>query len=147
MIDLYVAEDHAGMRAIVKSMLKGSQDFRLVAESINGLDVADKVQELKPHVVLMDVMMPAIDGISATRQVMEQVPEARILIFSSAEGDDHILSAVEAGASGYLLKKHAADLLKAIREVASGFNEFWMDSAISERWCPKALAVIAGRSS
>lgn len=116
-----LAEDHTMFRECVQMMLKLEPDMEVVGEARNGRDVVGMVPELMPDVILMDISMPQLNGLEATRQLVKVVPTSRIIILSGNCDDAAVKSAVEAGAAGFLLKQDCArDLCEAIRLVSRG---------------------------
>jgi NarL family two-component system response regulator LiaR len=120
-IRVYIADDHPIVRRGIKDLLETEAGIQVVGEAANGKDAIDEVEELRPHVILMDLVMPVIEGIEATRQIRSRLPEVRILVLTSFATDDKVFPAIKAGASGYLMKDTAPeDLIRAIRQVYRG---------------------------
>jgi two-component system, NarL family, response regulator LiaR len=120
-IRLLIADDHNIVRKGLKVLLATETDMQVVGEADNGADAVQKAETLKPDVILMDLMMPQMDGIEATRRITAQRPDARILVLTSFAADDKVFPAVKAGALGYLLKDSTPEqLLEAIRQVHRG---------------------------
>lgn len=120
MIRILVVDDHPVVRAGIVGLLETEPDFEVVGSADSGEEGVAHATALRPDVVLMDLRMPGIGGVQATRAIVE-AGVARVLVFTTYEDDDQILSAIEAGASGYLLKAAPADELAAgIRAVAAG---------------------------
>lgn len=120
-IRVFIAEDHPIVRRGVKGLLETEPDIVLVGEAVNGQQAVGMVAELQPDVVLMDLVMPVMDGIEATRQIRSQNQNVRILVLTSFATDDKVFPAIKAGASGYLIKDTPPeDLLRAIRQVQRG---------------------------
>lgn len=120
MIRLLVADDHPIVRAGIVGLFVGEDGFDVVAEAASGEEAVALAAEHRPDVVLMDLRMPGIGGVAATRQVTV-AGGSRVLVFTTYEDDDQILGAIEAGASGYLLKAApAAELIAGVRAVAAG---------------------------
>lgn len=123
MIQVLVVDDHPIVRAGVVGLLDTEADLHVVAEAASGEAAVEYAVTHAPDVVLMDLRMPGIGGVEATRQITRGAPQAapRVLIFTTYEDDDDLLAAIEAGASGYLLKASPAEQLTAgIRAVAAG---------------------------
>ena len=117
-IRVLLADDHASVRDGLRALLDECPDVEVVDVAADGLETVRKARELKPDVVVMDIGMPHLSGIEATRRVLRDNPKTRILILSQHEDPDHVLDAVWEGASGYLLKRDAgADLAESIRDV------------------------------
>ena len=122
MIDVVVADDEALMRSGVRLMVEAQQDMRIVGEAVNGLDAVEQIRLRRPHVAIMDVRMPGLDGIAATRRLASTgTLETRILVLTTFDLDEYVYEALRAGASGFLLKSAPPEqLLAAIRRVAAG---------------------------
>ena len=109
------------VRAGFRRLLADESDIDVVAEADNGLEAVDKVARFSPAVVLMDIRMPELDGISATRRILAADPAARVLILTTFDLDEYVYEALRAGASGFVLKDDPAEqLIAAIRTVAAG---------------------------
>ncbi|AGA58967.1 Two component transcriptional regulator, LuxR family [Thermobacillus xylanilyticus] len=120
-IRLLLADDHAIVRRGLQLYLKTQPDFELVGEAATGTEVLERVAELAPDIVLMDLHMPVLNGIEATRRIRETHPAVNVIVLTSFSDHDHVLPAVKAGARGYLLKDIEPDeLAKAIRRVHAG---------------------------
>jgi DNA-binding NarL/FixJ family response regulator len=120
-IRVMLVDDDDLMRAGLRAILSSDPGVEVVAEASNGRTAVATVAAARPDLVLMDVRMPDLDGISATRAVLATSPEVRVVILTTFEQDDYIFGALRAGASGFLLKRtRPEDLLAAIRTVASG---------------------------
>lgn len=118
-----VADDQALVRTGFGMILSAEDDLEVVGEADDGDVAVRRALELRPDVVLMDVQMPRMDGIEATRQVVEGVPGCRVLILTTFDDDDYLFAALQAGASGFMLKNcPPADLVAAIRVVAQGHS-------------------------
>ena len=122
MIDVVVADDEALMRSGVRLIVEAQQDMRIVGEAVNGLDAVEQIRLRRPHVAIMDVRMPDLDGIAATRRLVSaSTLETRILVLTTFDLDEYVYEALRAGASGFLLKSAPPEqLLAAIRSVAAG---------------------------
>ena len=120
-IRVLVADDHSMVRAGFRMLLTGEHDIEVVAEASNGLEAVDKTKRLNPAVVLMDIRMPEIDGIEATRRILAANSAARILILTTFGLDEYIYEALCVGASGFMLKDDPPEqLIAAVRTVAVG---------------------------
>ncbi len=120
-IRLIIAEDHPMTREGLCAVLSRREDMRVVGEASNGQEAVDLYRLHKPDVVLMDMSMPQMDGLQATRAINAEFPTARIIVFSTWDGDETIYQVMRAGAKAYLLKDApAAVLLETIEAVASG---------------------------
>jgi two-component system NarL family response regulator len=123
-IRIVVADDHAVVRMGLVALINSEPDLRVVGEAEDGREALELFHRLHPDVLLVDVRMPGMDGVAATRAVCQESPSARVIILSSYDGDEEIYRALEAGARGYLLKKDSLgeDMLKAIRTVHGGHH-------------------------
>lgn len=120
-IRILLADDHGVIRAGLRALLEGFPDMTVVAESSDGGDAVAKALELKPDVVLMDLSMPNVGGIEATRQLLQREPGMSILILTVHEDESLLKEVIRAGAAGYIVKRAAPeDLIHAIRVVARG---------------------------
>ena len=120
-ITILLADDHTVVRAGLKAILGFEKDFLVVGEAANGIEAVKKAKELKPNVVIMDLMMPKLNGADATAQIVAARPQTRILILTTYGSAEDISRALEAGATGALMKTASNDqLASAIRKVAAG---------------------------
>jgi DNA-binding NarL/FixJ family response regulator len=120
-IGVLVADDQSMVRAGFRMLLSGEEDIDVVAEASNGREAVEKAARFKPAVVLMDIRMPELDGLQASREILAADPAARILILTTFDLDEYIYEALSAGASGFVLKDDPPEhLLAAIRTVAAG---------------------------
>jgi DNA-binding NarL/FixJ family response regulator len=120
-IHVLVADDHPIVRSGIVALLQTAEDVEVVGEASTGLEAVDLAVALKPDVVLMDLRMPGIDGDEATARILGAGSGVRVLILTTYESDDSILTAIEAGASGYLLKAAPQEeILAGVRAVARG---------------------------
>jgi DNA-binding NarL/FixJ family response regulator len=120
-IRVLAADDHPLIRAGLVAFLATEPDLQVVAEAANGEEALEKYRELRPDIVLMDLSMPIMDGLSATRAILDEFPDARVIVLTTYDGDEDIHRALDAGATGYLLKEMvAADVLSVIRTVYGG---------------------------
>jgi DNA-binding NarL/FixJ family response regulator len=131
-IRVLVADDQSMVRAGFRMLLSGEEDIEVVAEASNGLEAIDKAARFDPTVVLMDIRMPELDGLEATRRILAADESARILILTTFDLDEYIYEALRAGASGFVLKDEPPEqLLAAIRTVAAG--EALLSPAVTKR--------------
>ena len=138
-IKVLLADDHAVVRQGLKVLLEAQQDITVVGEAETGRQALRMALKLQPDVVVIDVAMPLLNGVEATRQIIKDVPATRVLVLSSYSDNEYIRQVTEAGAAGYLLKQTAAeDLIRAIREARNG-NAFF-SPAISRRFW-KTIAI------
>jgi NarL family two-component system response regulator LiaR len=120
-IRLLIVDDHGIVRRGIKALVATEKDMQVVGEAENGTEAVEKAASLKPDVILMDLVMPSMDGIEATSRITAQQPGARILVLTSFAADDKVFPAMKAGALGYLLKDSSPEqLLEAIRQVYRG---------------------------
>ena len=131
-IRVLVADDQSMVRAGFRMLLSGEPDIEVVAEASNGIEAVDKAARFHPTVVLMDIRMPELDGLQATRRILAADETARILILTTFDLDEYVYEALRAGASGFVLKDDPPEqLLAAIRIVAAG--EALLSPAITKR--------------
>lgn len=129
-IRILIADDHYVVRMGLAALVGTEPDLQVVGEAADGVQVVELYKKHNPDLVLMDLRMPRVDGVAATRQIRSQFPQARILMLTTYDGDDDIHKALTAGASGYLLKNSTRDsLIPALRAVAAG-----------QRWIPQEVA-------
>ncbi|MGH2910538.1 MAG: response regulator [Solirubrobacteraceae bacterium] len=135
-IRVLLVDDDELMRAGLRAVLASAPTIEVVGEATTGRHAIERVRSLGPEVVLMDVRMPDLDGISATRQLLATSPEVKVVILTTFEQDDYIFDAINAGASGFLLKRtRPEDLLAGVHAVAAG------DSLLS----PSVTHTVIGR--
>jgi len=131
-VRVLIADDHTLVREGLRALLRSETDIEIVGEAETGRQAVELAKTLNPDVVLMDIAMPLLSGLEATRQIVKRSPSARVLILSSYSDDDYVFQLAEAGGAGYLLKQASStDVARAIREVRSG-NAFF-SPAISKR--------------
>ena len=120
-IRVLVADDQSMVRAGFRMLLAGDEDIDVVAEASNGLEAVEKAARFEPTVVLMDIRMPELDGLEATRRILATDDSARVLILTTFDLDEYVYEALRAGASGFVLKDDPPEqLIAAIRTVAAG---------------------------
>jgi NarL family two-component system response regulator LiaR len=120
-IRVAIADDHAVVRDGTRRILEHEDDIEVVAEAANGAAAVNLAGELKPDVIIMDVAMPEMDGIEATRRIKSHYPSISVLILSAYDDDQFVFSLLEAGAAGYLLKSiRGKELVEAVRQVHAG---------------------------
>src|SRR5438046_8300510 len=131
-ITVLLADDHTLVRQGFRALLEAEPDLAIVGEAETGRQAVQLAKRLRPDVVLMDIAMPLLNGLEATRQIIKEVPSSKVLVLSSYSDDEYVRQVTEAGAAGYLLKQTAAqDLIRAIREASTG-NAFF-SPAIAKR--------------
>ena len=129
-ISILIADDHYVVRMGLVALVETEPDLQVIGEAADGVQAVELFKRLRPDLTLMDLRMPRKDGITATREIREQFPEARILMLTTFDGDDDIHKSLSAGANGYLLKNATREhLIPALRAVAAG-----------QRWIPKDVA-------
>jgi two-component system, NarL family, response regulator NreC len=120
-IKIIIADDHQIVRFGLRTLLESEPDFQVVGEAVDGLEAIQMVEQRSPDVVIMDLMMPRMNGLEAARQIHAQYPHIRIVILSMFDSEAYIVEALSVGAEAYLLKQSTTeDLVKAVREVLAG---------------------------
>jgi DNA-binding NarL/FixJ family response regulator len=138
-VKVLIVDDDALMRAGLRGVLASDEGIELVGEADDGRQAAYRTRLLKPDVVVMDVRMPDLDGISATREVLDAFPDVKVVILTTFEQDDYIFGALSAGASGFLLKRtRPEELIAAIHTIAAG------DSLLSPSVTSRVIEQMAG---
>jgi len=131
-IRILIADDHAIVREGLRALITTEPGLQLVGEASDGLEAVSKVHVLKPDVILLDLMMPRLDGIGVIIEIKKELPDAKILVLTSFVDDDKVFTAIKSGALGYLLKDSSPqDLLKAIRSTYAG--EAFLHPAIASK--------------
>jgi len=121
-IRILIADDHGVMRAGLRAMLEGEPSVEVVGEATNGEEVLDLARQLQPDIILLDIGMPGMDGIEATRRITKLTPPIKVLILSVYEDESLLREAIRVGASGYIVKRAAGDeLIDAIQAVSKGY--------------------------
>jgi DNA-binding NarL/FixJ family response regulator len=140
-IRVLIADDHAIIRKGIRAVLENVPDVELVGEATNGREAVAEAERLRPDVILMDLVMPEMDGIEAIRYIKAQEPGARLLVLTTFAGEDKIFPAIKAGAAGYHLKDSSPEkLVEAIRQVYQG------ESALHPLIARKVLQELSGSS-
>ncbi|WP_299285069.1 response regulator transcription factor [Thermoflexus sp.] len=130
-IRILIADDHAIVRAGIRALLQLYPDFEVVGEAADGHEAILQTRRLQPDIVLMDIGMPGMDGLAATREIVRVAPRTRVLILSQHENREYVMPALRAGASGYVLKRAPDEtLIRAIRAVHAG--ETYMDPRLTD---------------
>jgi len=147
---ILLADDHAMLRQGTAALLRLEPDIDIVAEAGNGREAVELARQLKPDIVVMDVRMPILSGIEATRTIRASLPNVQVLVLTAHDDDEYVFSLLEAGASGYLLKTApVSELVKAIRQVRKG--ELPLDPVIARkvvlRMSGKGSRATSGRRS
>ena len=144
-ITVLLAEDHTIVREGLRALLEVESDIEVVGEAQTGRQAVQLTRRLRPDVVVMDIAMPLLNGLEATRRILKTVPATRVLILSAHGDDEYIRQVITLGAAGYLIKQTSADLLsRAIREVQKG-NTFFSPS-IASRVHSLSLESLDGRA-
>ncbi len=131
-IRLLLCDDHAMFRQGLKSLLEIEEDIRIIGEAATGREAVRYALETKPDIILMDIQMPTLDGVAATKTILSEFPEAKIIILTMYRQDRYVFEAIKAGARGYMLKDADANqLISTLRRVASGETLLSADMATS----------------
>jgi DNA-binding NarL/FixJ family response regulator len=141
-LSIVIADDQLLLRAGFRKLLDGEEGLTVVGDAADGQEALDLVERLRPNVVLMDIRMPVLDGIEATRRISRSHPETAVLVLTTYDLDEYVFAALDAGAGGFLLKDCPPDeLTSAIRVVARG------DALIAPSITRRLIAEFAGRAS
>ena len=131
-IRILIADDHAVVREGLRAVLGSEPDMEVVGEAATGKEVLERAAELRPDVILMDIQMPGINGIEASRRILDASPKVGVVVLTMFEDDASVFSAMRAGARGYVLKgAHPSEILKVLRAVAAG--EAYFGPEIAQR--------------
>jgi len=131
-IQVLLAEDHTIVRQGLRSILDGREGIQVVGEAKDGREAVEKAQQLQPDIVLMDLSMPLLSGLEATRQIKSQCPQIKVLVLTMHADEEYVFQILQAGASGYLLKQSAVgELVTAIQAVYEG--DSYLSPAISRK--------------
>ena len=156
---ILIVDDHPLLRAGIAAVIGGESDMTLVGEASNGREALERFRELRPDVTVMDLQMPELDGVAATAAIMDEWPDARVIMLSTYRGDAQAYRALKAGACGYMLKSTVrTDLLNALRtvhagrrhippEIAAELAEHMVESALSGRELEVLKLVAAGNTN
>lgn len=129
-VQLLIADDHSVVRAGLRALLERQGNFRIVAEAVIGEEAIAKAQEFQPDVAVLDIRMPGLSGIEACRQIVETVPNCRVIMLTSYAEDELLFAAIQAGASGYVLKRIGDnELVHAVERISRG--EGMLDPAMT----------------
>ena len=124
-IRILIADDHGVVREGLRAVLGSESDMEVVGEAATGKEVVERAAELRPDVILMDIQMPELNGIEATRRILEANPDVGVVVLTMFEDDDSVFSVMRAGARGYVLKgTPPSEILKVVRAVAAGEAHF-----------------------
>jgi DNA-binding NarL/FixJ family response regulator len=142
-IYVLIADDHPVVREGFSAIVDVEEDIQVVAQAADGLEAVRLAQELRPDVVLMDLVMPHLDGVAAIERIRAELPQTHVLILTTYADDEHILAGIQAGARGYLLKDALPDeLVQAIRVVAEGGS--LLQPAVAARVWDRLGALMGG---
>lgn len=131
-VNVLLADDHPIVRQGLRNLLASEPDFKVIGEASDGLKAIELVNELRPDVLVVDLMMPALNGLEVIRRAKHDMPELRIIVLSMQNADAYIVDSFKLGASGYVLKETGpAELIQAIRDVVAG--QRYLSPGISER--------------
>jgi len=138
-IRILIADDHPLLREALCQVFSNQKDMEVVGQANNGEEAIDLTSQLKPDILVMDIMMPKFDGLEASRQIKKIAPNTAILILTAYDDDNYVLGLLEAGATGYLLKSaRGQDLVEAVRAIRAG--ESVLHPKIIERLLKQAMA-------
>jgi len=130
LVQILIADDHSVVRAGLRALLERQGNFRVIAEASTGEEAITKAQELQPDVAVLDIRMPGLSGIEACRQIVDSVPDCKVVMLTSYAEDELLFAAIQAGASGYVLKRIGDnELVHAIERVSRG--EGMLDPAMT----------------
>jgi two-component system response regulator NreC len=130
-ISILLADDHPIVRCGLRALLEAECDFRVVGEAEEGPDAVEQVERLKPDVIVLDLMMPGLNGLEVARETAQRSPGTRVIILSMYANEAYVLEALNSGAAGYVLKKSSPDeLVRAIRAVVAG--ELYLSHSLSQ---------------
>ena len=132
MLRILLADDHEIVREGIKMLIDAQDDMEVVGEAENGNAAIEKMRELSPDIIVMDISMPELNGMKATRRIMRKSPNVKILTLSRHSDDGYLQQLIQAGVSGYILKQSApTELIRAIRQVGSGKK--YVDPTLTDR--------------
>jgi DNA-binding NarL/FixJ family response regulator len=140
-IRVLLADDHAVVRKGIREFLEDEPDMTVVGEVSNGHQAVEQALALRPDVVVMDVAMPDLSGVEATRQIRSQAPEVRVLVLSAYDDEPYVFGLLDAGAAGYMLKTaESSEIVRAVRATATG--QVALDPAVATRVVARATRTI-----
>lgn len=140
---ILIADDHPLLREALCKVFSNQKDMEIVGQASNGEEAIDLASQLKPDILVMDIMMPKLDGLEASRQIKKIAPNTAILILTAYDDDNYVLGLLEAGATGYLMKSaKGQDLVEAVRAIRAG--ESVLHPKIIEKLLKQAMAKPAG---
>lgn len=130
--NVLLVDDHKIMRDGIKAILKHSDEFKVIAEAENGVDAVQLCKRQQPHIVLMDINLPGLNGIESTTEILRHFPEIKVIVLSMYDDEHSVVSAIRSGARAFVLKKASdSDLLDALRTVAKGGS--YLSPQVSDR--------------
>jgi two-component system, NarL family, response regulator LiaR len=142
-IRVVIADDHNVVRKGIRDLLSDEDDIAVVGEARNGHEAVDLATALQPDVVVMDIAMPELTGVEATRQIRAQAPDVRVLVLTAYDDDPYIYSLLDAGATGYILKTaESREIVRAVRATAAGQSA--LDPAVAPRLIARLTKPAAG---
>jgi two-component system, NarL family, response regulator LiaR len=142
-IRVVIADDHNVVRKGIRDLLSDEDDIAVVGEARNGHEAVDLATALQPDVVVMDIAMPELTGVEATRQIRTQAPDVRVLVLTAYDDDPYIYSLLDAGATGYILKTaESREIVRAVRATAAGQSA--LDPAVAPRLIARLTKPAAG---
>jgi two-component system response regulator NreC len=152
-LGVLVADDHELVRSGVCALLRVCRDWKIVGEAVNGKQVVEKAKNLKPDVLIVDISMPQLDGLEATRQILHVSPQTKVLALTMHESEQMARCVLEAGARGYVLKSDLArQLVKAVRSVSQGkvylppkFSNIVLEGFLRARKHPEKIRSLRSR--
>ncbi len=140
---ILIVDDHPIVRAGIRLLLEGEPDIKVIGEAARGEEAVEKAMQLHPELVLMDIAMPGMNGIEATRRIKKELPDLHVLVLSMHDDEEFFFPVLRAGASGYVLKEaEPQELLYAIRVVSQG--QVFLSPAVTKSFMGGFLANIAG---
>jgi DNA-binding NarL/FixJ family response regulator len=130
-IRILLADDHTLVRHGIRALLQKERTWKVVGEAVNGAEALEKANKLRPNLVILDIVMPKLDGLEATRQIRSSLPDTKIIVLTMHESEQMVRRVFEAGAHGYVLKSDlGGQLIKGVREVSRG--KLYLTPKVSE---------------
>jgi two-component system response regulator NreC len=138
-----IADDHTIVRSGIRLLMESQADIEVVGEALNGEEAVKMVSDLQPDVVLMDISMPNLDGMEATRRIVEQWSQVKVLVLTMHRAEEYFFEMLKAGASGYILKAaETSELINAVRVVARG--EIYLYPSMAQKLVKDYLNLVEG---
>jgi two-component system response regulator NreC len=142
-IRVLIADDHTIVRSGIRLLMESQADIEVVGEALNGEEAVKMVSDLQPDVVLMDISMPNLDGMEATRRIVEQWSQVKVLVLTMHRAEEYFFEMLKAGASGYILKAaETSELINAVRVVARG--EIYLYPSMAQKLVKDYLNLVEG---